>query len=254
MEKLIVIKVGTNSIVTPGDRIRKKLLDNIAESVRVIRKYGYRVIIVSSGAISCGKIITKQALSDRAYAGIGQPSLMMHWQEAFAKVDLVTAQGLYVNNNLHKKKNRQSTTKILSELLMAGIIPIINENDFVTDAETKDLFGFGDNDQLASLIAIAKQAAYLFLLTTVDGVFSPETDLLISELHPYEKKIENSLQTWKGESNGGMISKVKNAKTFVRSVQKSEAIIASFKEANILFRAIIAKENIGTKIKRKFQR
>lgn len=248
MNKLIFVKIGTNSIVTPNGQIRKKLLDNIALSVSIIKNHGYRVAIVSSGAIACGKIITKQALSNQAYASIGQPDLMTHWQRAFAKVGLITAQGLYVNNNLRNKKNQLSITKTLGELLIAGVVPIINENDTVTDAEIKALHGFGDNDQLASILARAKKAEFLFLLTTVDGIICPKTDKIIPHLFAYEYTVEKNLRMWKGDSNGGMPSKVKSAKDFVKEVKGARAIIASYQEPNILFRSIIAKEQIGTVI------
>jgi len=244
----VVLKIGTRSIVTPDGCIREELLDRIAEDVFLLQQFDYHTIIVSSGAIACGKMLTNKLLSKQAYAGIGQPHLMASWEKAFAKVNLLTAQGLYVNSDLCKKESCKSATKTLGEYRRAGIVPILNENDMVTDAEVRDLFGFGDNDQLASLIARAQEAKFLFSLTTVDGVICPKKNTVIPLLSSRERVVESSLQSWKGDSHGGMTSKVHSAKAFVRSVKGSRAFIASYREEDILRRVIIERERIGTEI------
>jgi len=248
MKKLLVLKIGTKSIVDDDGHIRKSLLDNVAENVYIAHQLDWRVIIVSSGAIACGKMITKKELSNQAYAGIGQPELMIHWKKAFAKRHITIAQGLYANKNLERKENRESATKVLYELLDNEIVPVVNENDLITDAEVRDLCGFGDNDQLASLIARAKNANLLIYLTTVPGVINPYTDRVIPKLSAFEHRIEDSLQSWDGDSNGGMRSKLQSAKAFVRATKNSRAIITSFREKDILCKILIDHKTVGTEI------
>jgi len=48
-----------------------------------------------------------------------------------------------------------------------GVIPIINENDTVATDEIK----FGDNDQLAALVAGLIEANHLIILSDVEGLY-----------------------------------------------------------------------------------
>src|SRR5207302_3898423 len=51
-------------------------------------------------------------------------------------------------------------------LLEAGVVPVINENDTVAVDEIR----FGDNDQLAALVAALTSADLLLLLSDVEGL------------------------------------------------------------------------------------
>lgn len=58
--------------------------------------------------------------------------------------------------------------EILTALLHAGALPIINENDTVSFSEIT----VGDNDQLAGMVAQVMQADRLVLLTEADGLYT----------------------------------------------------------------------------------
>jgi glutamate 5-kinase len=59
-------------------------------------------------------------------------------------------------------------------MLNYGVIPIVNENDTVNTSDIK----FGDNDTIASMIAILCNAKWCFLLTDVDFLYdkNPKDD------------------------------------------------------------------------------
>jgi glutamate 5-kinase len=49
-----------------------------------------------------------------------------------------------------------------------GVVPIVNENDSVSDEEIK----FGDNDVLSALLASIGKANFLIILSTAKGLMT----------------------------------------------------------------------------------
>jgi glutamate 5-kinase len=102
-------------------------------------------------------------------------------------------------------------------LLSRGIVPVINENDTVATDEIR----FGDNDNLASLVAISVDADELFILSDVDGLYqddpgsNPHAEL-ISSVETVTPEIEQLAGiSVSGVGTGGMYSKVRAAKKAV---------------------------------------
>ena len=63
-------------------------------------------------------------------------------------------------------------------LLKLGAVPIVNENDTVTNIYTEQAPVFRDNDRLAALVLSKLDADALVLLSNVDGLlYSPNQDL-----------------------------------------------------------------------------
>jgi glutamate 5-kinase len=231
--------------MTPKGNIRRGLMGNIAQDVKAVTDLDWQTIIISSGAIGLGeksKLMKGRKLSRQSYAMIGQDQLIKEWRGPFNKVGLEVGQVLYVNKDL-EGKGRWWVIKGLFDFLKIGAIPIVNENDPITTAEIKDLFGFGDNDCLASLVAIAVRAQYLVMLTTVPGVISPFTGTILPSIKAKERKIQSNLRTFSNDSKGSMLSKLKAAKLV--ALKGGKAIIASYKEKNILSR-LLSGEKIGT--------
>ncbi len=245
MKRILVLKIGTKSIVTPGGKIRRDLLKNTAADVARVMKKGWKVIIVSSGAIAFGKnhkLVQGKKLTKQNYAMIGQNKLVGAWQKFFEPLGIPAGQVLYENKSL-RGESRESVTEVLMAFLRIGV-PVVNENDGITNEEIRDLFGFGDNDQLAALISKAVKAEKVIFLTTVPGIYD-KAGKIIRVINARERKIQNGLCVKSGDSNGGMPSKLKAGK--MAALAGSEAIIASYKEKDILTR-LIKGEEIGTKI------
>jgi glutamate 5-kinase len=107
----------------------------------------------------------------------------------------------------------------LITLLSYNVVPIVNENDTVATEEIK----FGDNDQLAALVASLTEAERLVILSDVDGLYDCDPSLkknarLISQVD----NITDEIISFAGGcgsavSTGGMYSKLLAAKKAVRS-------------------------------------
>jgi glutamate 5-kinase len=163
----LVVKVGSRSLANDLE-----LIPRLAREIAEVMKAKRSVVLVSSGAIALG--VQKLRYSSRpketarlqAAAAAGQSSLMHRYEEAFDAVAVPTAQVLLTHSDLAERERMNNAREALRELLDAGAVPIVNENDVVSTEELH----FGDNDQLAAMVAPLVGADLLVLMTDVEGV------------------------------------------------------------------------------------
>lgn len=177
----IVIKIGSLVLTREDGQLNKKAISNLVSDVALLVKKKYKIVIISSGAVSSGRfndvlkskfrvqsfsqdpdIMRKQIL-----ASVGQPKLISFYSQEFAKHNLVCAQILVTQADFSSPKRYSSLILVIKNLLALNIIPIINENDVLSDEELV----FSDNDQLSCLAAKMINASKLILLTNVNGVY-----------------------------------------------------------------------------------
>jgi len=168
--KRIVIKVGSSSITGANE----SNLDLIVNFVAQQTKSGKEVIVVSSGAIATaapliGLVVKSEDLAtSQALASIGQARLMGRYERSLGRHELIPGQILLTVDNLDEEQPRMNASRALERLLEIGVVPIINENDSVATQEIR----FGDNDRLASRVALLAEADLLILLSDVDSLYS----------------------------------------------------------------------------------
>ncbi len=147
-----VVKIGSASLVREEDGARFSVL---ADQIAALRLAGRSVVLVSSGAIALG--VRRLGLGKRppsiaklqAAAAVGQSQLMRAYEDAFARHGLHVAQVLLTHDDLADRDRFLNARGGPAALLDQGAVPIINENDTVAVEEIR----FGDNDQLAALVA-----------------------------------------------------------------------------------------------------
>lgn len=169
--KKLVIKVGSRVLLESNGCPNYSAIAHIVEQVAELHKNGRKVLFVSSGAIGSG--MEALALKKRptelpllqAAAAIGQVRLMRAYEDLFGSHGIMVAQVLLTHDDLNNRVRHLNIKNTLNELLNRGVIPIINENDTVSVDEIK----FGDNDVLASLVAMLLEVKALVLLTTAEG-------------------------------------------------------------------------------------
>jgi len=151
----LIFRVEIDTLFDENGKLSLQKMEHLAMIVTNLRNAGFRVLIVTSGAIMLGtakmglpepptELITKQAI-----AAIGQADLMKYYQMFFDGFDQMVAQVLItrdVADNPIRKKNARNTLK---NLLEKDIIPIINENDSVS---TDDII-LNDNYPLTLVVA-----------------------------------------------------------------------------------------------------
>jgi len=248
----IVIKVGTSTLAPPGRSVQSRRFSALAKQIAALREEKREVILVASGAVGLG--VERLGLTRRprsipekqAAAAIGQIDLCGRFQRAFAKHDLNVGQILLTHVGLSDRERFLNARHTLQQLVSAGAIPIINENDSVATEELR----FGDNDHLSALVANLAGADLLLLLTDIDGLYDrhpsepgaqriPELDHITPQLL---RKVGDSTS---GVGTGGMRSKLSAAREAAHF--GATTVIAHGGVPDVISR-VLSGEDLGTRI------
>jgi len=208
---VLVVKLGTAVITGNNGIISHPVIRKVAASVNVLSKT-YSIVLVSSGAVGSGKKYIADykgtLIEKKAAAAIGNPVLIQLYQKYFSPYNIPVAQALCERHHFSNRTQFLQLRETFEEFWKNGILPVVNENDLVSNVELK----FSDNDELATLIAIGFDAAILIICTSVGGLMDDrkniirEVDKVDSRILGYVKKDKSSLGL------GGMTSKL----TFTR--------------------------------------
>ncbi len=217
--KRVIVKVGSN-VLTEDSGLDLNVVRAISRQICRLIDRGLEVILVTSGAMSAG--LRKIGLSKRpdeipkrqAVSAVGQASLIMEYENAFERYGNKVAQILLTSDDLNNRKRYLNARNTLYTLLSWQVVPIINENDTVAIESIK----FGDNDNLAAMIALLMDADMLIILSDIDGLYAtdprynPDAEL-IPMVTTYKKSLEKAAGDMPGSlGTGGMLSKIKAAK------------------------------------------
>ena len=217
----LIVKVGSTLLVDDASgELRRDWLDGLCRDVAALRGRGADVILVSSGAISVGRMhlgLDRRRLKleeKQAAAATGQIRLAHAWLEALARHGITVAQVLMTVSDTEERRRHLNARNTIETLLGFGAVPVINENDTVATEEIR----FGDNDRLAARVAQMASADTLVLLSDIDGLYTgdPRTDgdaVLVPEVGEITGEIEAMAGAAPaGYSSGGMITKLEAAK------------------------------------------
>lgn len=178
MSDVIVIKVGSSTLVDGTGALRAEVLARRVADIATLRARGLVPVLVSSGAIACGLgtlgfAARPDALPDlQAASAVGQGALFARYISEFGLHGLVPGQVLLTSADFEHRASYLNARNTLERLLALGAVPVINEND----TTATDELTFGDNDVLAAQVAILLRARLLLLLTDRDGLYRPGPD------------------------------------------------------------------------------
>ncbi len=248
--KRILVKVGS-AVLTGDNGIDLNIVEQLVADIAALRERGLQVVFVSSGAIASGKHRMgiegklKNLPQKQAAAAIGQGRLMRVYSNAFGKHGLYVGQVLLTMSDITDRKRFLNIRNTILQLLEWGVIPIINENDTVAVDEIK----FGDNDNLAAMVANIVEADLVVNLTSTNGLYDQNpNNSKKARLIPVVKEITEEIEKAAGEEGteagvGGMRSKVLAAKKVV--AVGTPYIIAPGKRTGVLQEIMDGKE-VGT--------
>ena len=85
---VIVIKIGTNVIVKANGELDTEVVAALGEQIAELKRRNRKVILVTSGAIACGRKYVKRSLSMtkshiQIMAAYGQADLFQEWKKIF---------------------------------------------------------------------------------------------------------------------------------------------------------------------------
>lgn len=207
---ILIIKVGSSVITNEDGNLNVVILENIVFQTSELLQQ-YRIILVSSGAVSSGKKWLKkynrQLTKRKAAAAIGNPLLMKEYSVHFLKYGYQVAQALLERQHFANRSQFVQLKETIIELWQNDIIPVVNENDVVSSYELQ----FSDNDELATLLAVSFNADVLLFCTSAGGYKNGQGEII-----PFVDNIDSILGYLKDDTSahgtGGMSSKL----TFTR--------------------------------------
>ena len=247
----MVVKIGSSLITSKNHGLDPKRLSAYGDEVARLKKDGYEVLLVSSGAIISG--LEKLGLNQRprslpqkqAAAAVGQSRLMWAYEKSFEARGLKVAQVLLTRDDLTDRRRFLNSRNTLATLLELGVIPIINENDTVAVDEIQ----FGDNDNLAGLVTHLIDAHLLIILSDVQGLCTEDPKrnpgaAVILTIPSVTSEIEVLAGASTSEEGiGGMASKIRAARGV--AAYGVPTVIANGQEPHILSLILSGKE-VGT--------
>jgi len=249
--KRIVIKIGSSIIADEKNIIDDTFLNHLAEQVYKLKKKNREIIIVSSGAVAAGMMVLKmkekpKGISEKqALAAFGQGYLIAKYNQVFGKYNMLVAQVLLTSEDIANRKRYLNARNTLENLILKGIIPIINENDTVATNEMR----LGDNDNLSAEVACLLDADLLIILSDVEGFYDKNPQQFkdaniidkVTDVNKYLKKVTSKTGTPVG--TGGIYTKLQAAKKVM--IMGIPCVLAKGKQQNVITK-ILKGEKIGT--------
>ncbi len=249
--KRLVVKIGSSLIASRDHGLNHLLLETLAQEMADLKRQGFEIVIVSSGAILSGleklgiKLRPKSLPVKQAAAAVGQSRLIWAYEKAFEAHGLKVAQILLTRDDLSDRKRFLNSRNTLTTLLALDVIPVINENDTVAVEEIR----FGDNDNLAGLVTHLIDAQLLVILSDVEGLFTddprrhPDAVLIpvVTKITAATERLAKDTAT--SEGTGGMRSKILAARTVAG--YGVPTIVAGGRRAGVLSE-ILKGNSVGT--------
>ncbi len=244
--KRIVVKIGSNALTRADGRLDVTRMSALVDQIAWLRQHGCEVILVSSGAVACGRreLKAKHELDSveqrQLFSALGQAKLIGLYYDLFREYHIHVGQVLTMKENFQPGEQYQNQQACMRVMLENGVLPIVNENDTVSVTELM----FTDNDELSGLIAQMMQADTLVLLSNIDGIYTGNpalpSSVLIKTVRP-GTDLSQYIQTEKSSAGrGGMQSKYATA----TKIQAAgiRVIIANGKRDDILINLIEHRE------------
>jgi len=245
-----VVKVGSALLTNDGAGLNTHFIQNLAQQLVFLSEQGIEVLLVSSGSVAAG--VSQLKMSQRpdqvnqlqAAAAVGQASLVRQYEQAFKPFGVNIAQVLLTHADIANRERYLNAKSTLTTLIDLNVLTVINENDTVATEE----ICFGDNDNLAALVANLVDADLLVVLTDQDGLFTadPRNDAnaeLINEVDANDSSLMAMASGSSSVGRGGMVTKLTAAQT--ASLSGAQTIIANGNEQDIIVR-LYKGEELGT--------
>ena len=184
MKRRIVIKIGSNVLTRQDGKLDVTRMSALVDQVAWLRKQDIEVILVSSGAVACGRreLIVDHSLDSveqrQLFSAVGQVKLVGLYYDLFREFGIHVGQVLTMKENFQPGEQYRNQQACMTVMLENDVLPIVNENDTVSVTELM----FTDNDELSGLIAQMMKADSLILLSNIDGIYTGHPDDPASEL------------------------------------------------------------------------
>lgn len=221
--KTMVVKIGSSTLINSEGKLNRSYISQLADQAAQLRRLGWQLVIVSSGAVACGLDIlgiSKRPAdmpSLQAAASVGQIGLASVYDEEFSARGLVSSLVLLTRHDTANRTSYLHARDTMLRLLELGVTPIVNENDTTSVEEIK----FGDNDTLAAVVSCLIKADLCVICSDIDGLYTANPQLdpsatLIEQVCGIDADILGLAgDSTSSVGTGGMITKLKAARVLM---------------------------------------
>ncbi len=225
-------------LMTSTGKIDITRMSSLVDQIAWLRHHGHEVILVSSGAVACGRkeLRVEHELEKveqrQLYSAVGQVKLMNLYSQLFGEYNMSVGQVLTMKRDFEQEEQYNNLRACMELMLENSVIPIVNENDTVSVTGLM----FTDNDELSGLVSQMMSAEKLILLSNVDGIYTgnPQdaASQLITRVSPDDDLNRFISESKSSAGRGGMQSKYHTAREVAK--RGITVIIANGKRENIL--------------------
>lgn len=247
----IAVKIGSSTLThAKTGRLNLERMEILARTLSDIKNAGAEIVLISSGAVAAGAACIGISHRDRtlaekqALAAVGQPELMKMYERLFGGYGHRIGQILMTRDVVDVPLRAEHLKSTFRKLFELSCIPIVNENDSISDDELQ----FGDNDTLSAYVASVCRADLLVNLSDIDGLYDSDprknpNAALVERVD--DPDLVSSFAGEEGSSvgTGGMITKIRAAK--IARAAGIPMIITNGSDPSILYR-IMRGEKVGT--------
>ncbi|TSC53412.1 MAG: glutamate 5-kinase [Parcubacteria group bacterium LiPW_39] len=254
----LVVKFGTANLCSNG-QLNQDIFNDFAKQIAELQNQGIEVVVVSSGAIKAGResmenlvgANTIHHLDKKDLAGIGARHLLNRWGNAFENYGEEVGQVWVTFGNWANEGEKNSIQSSIFDYLKSGVVPVLNENDVVSDREIKLMDKrISENDRLAKMVASLVGADAVLFLTEEGGIYE-EDPKINSQARLYEEvstqakpELIGISSGTSGSGTGGMMAKWKEAS---RCAKKGMLVAIAGNEENVILKFAQGK-TVGTRI------
>ena len=235
-------------LTTDSGKLDITRMSALVDQIAWLRWHGYEVILVSSGAVACGRRELQvdhhlDSVEQRQlFSAIGQVKLVNLYYDLFREYNIHIGQVLTMKSNFETPDQYKNQQACMEVMLQNGVLPVVNENDTVCVTELM----FTDNDELSGLIARMLKTDTLVLLSNIDGIYDgnpADADANVIRTVAPGESLEKYIQPSKSSAGrGGMESKYNTAKAVADAGIK--VIIANGNTPDILIHLAEHPEDI----------
>jgi glutamate 5-kinase len=176
----IVVKIWSESLAdfVNSQKVKRLIMDIIF----LMQEQSENILLVTSWAVSHGRILRPDINDKQVLAGIGNPFIYRLYDEKFQKNGIDIMQVLVTHGIINETTGFWKSLKksVENSWNYGNIIPIINENDVITPEELEKLWIGADNDKNALLLAKLFNAKLLAIVTNTDWVLDESKSRITS--------------------------------------------------------------------------
>lgn len=127
----MVVKIGSSTVVGADGKVNRAFIGGLADQAAALRKLGWRLVVVSSGAIACGYPVLgfdRKPVGDlpslQACASAGQCIISSAYDEEFHARDLLTSLVLLTRHDTARRTSYLHARDALLRLVELGVVPV----------------------------------------------------------------------------------------------------------------------------------